>query len=86
MTDTQTLKGEKMVSTKHRNGDVALRLTPEEASHLWGLIREGRKAHSREWAAYDSSFAFETMQALEKGDIAALNRPHVERFVERFGD
>jgi len=59
-----------MTSNKHRNGEVSLNLSKEEAERLFRLVREGRKAIYNNDKNYDSGFALDVMTILDGGRIA----------------
>lgn len=69
-----------MKHTNHRDGRVSLDLSPSEAVHLWRLVREGRRAHDKQYANYDSAFALDLMRALP-----GLNGDDLNEHIGRFG-
>lgn len=63
---------------QHRNGDLSITLDKEEQGELWALLREGRRAHVKQYANYDGQFALTFMSVLstEKVDVTE----HISRF------
>lgn len=67
-----------MKVVKHRDKSVSVTFSPEEIGELWGLLREGRRAHVKQYVRYDGEFALSLMAEIGQGtaDVAE----HIGRF------
>ena len=70
--------------TKHRDGRVSITLDKEEQGRLWGLVREGRRQHFKQYGNYNSEFAFALMRSLNTVYVDIVD--HIGRFGNELSD